>query len=70
MMHDQIHYNGRVSTFDAGRPEAQAIAIADGSIQAVGTDAEIMVKSDGALVPGHQVTITSVVSKTPQETKE
>ena len=33
--------NGKVHTVDAARPEAQALAISEGEIRAVGTDAEI-----------------------------
>lgn len=33
--------NGRVSTMDPGRPEAQAVAVSAGRVAAVGTDAEI-----------------------------
>ncbi|MEO0392685.1 MAG: amidohydrolase [Pseudomonadota bacterium] len=45
---DLILYNGRVSTFDAENPEAQAIAIKDGKIQAVGSDQDIMAKAGDA----------------------
>lgn len=34
--------NGRITTLDKARPEAQAIAIQDGLVRAVGSDAEIM----------------------------
>ena len=39
---DLIVRNGRITTLDAGRPEAQAIAIQDGLVRASGRDAEIM----------------------------
>jgi len=39
---DLILRNGRVTTLDAGRPSAQAIAIQDGLVRATGSDAEIM----------------------------
>ena len=45
-MPDLILHNGRVCTFDADQPETQAIAIADGKIQAIGTDADIMAKAN------------------------
>lgn len=34
--------NGRITTFDSARPDAQAIAISNGIIEAVGSDADIM----------------------------
>ena len=39
---DLILKNGRITTLDPSRPEAQALAIADGKIAASGTDGEIM----------------------------
>jgi predicted amidohydrolase YtcJ len=39
---DLILRNGRVTTLDAGRLSAQAIAIQDGLVRATGSDAEIM----------------------------
>ncbi|MEM6441933.1 MAG: amidohydrolase family protein, partial [Pseudomonadota bacterium] len=41
-MPDMILYNGRVTTMDLDRPEATAVAITDGKISAVGSDAELM----------------------------
>ena len=43
---DLILHNGRISTFDRTIPDAEAIAIRDGLVQAVGTDAEIMAKAN------------------------
>ncbi|MCK5933960.1 MAG: amidohydrolase [Fulvimarina manganoxydans] len=39
---DLILMNGKVTTMDPARPEAAAIAVTDGLIQAVGPDADIM----------------------------
>lgn len=39
---DLILANGRITTLDRSRPEAEAVAVADGRILAVGTAAEIM----------------------------
>lgn len=39
---DLILRDGRITTLDPARPEAQALAIRDGRIAATGTDAEIM----------------------------
>ncbi|MEM1201510.1 MAG: amidohydrolase family protein, partial [Pseudomonadota bacterium] len=44
---DLILYNGRISTLDPSTPEAEAIAIRDGLVEAVGTDSEIMAKASG-----------------------
>ncbi|MGZ8407970.1 MAG: amidohydrolase [Caulobacteraceae bacterium] len=41
-MADMILRNGRITTLDQPRPEAEAIAIADGRVQAAGTTDEIM----------------------------
>lgn len=41
MVADIIIHNGALITFDEDQPDAQAIAIADGKIAAVGTDADI-----------------------------
>jgi predicted amidohydrolase YtcJ len=41
-MADAILMNGRVTTLDPKRPEAQAIAIRDGLVQATGSSAEVM----------------------------
>ncbi|MEM6623211.1 MAG: amidohydrolase [Pseudomonadota bacterium] len=49
-MTDLILYNGRITTFDLDRPEAEAIAITDGKISAVGSDADLMADRDGAEV--------------------
>src|SRR5690242_20414768 len=38
---DTVLRNGNVVTLDAAHPLAQAVAIADGRIQSVGSDAEI-----------------------------
>ena len=45
---DLILHNGRVTTFDPDRPEAEAVAIADGRILATGSDADIVAKANGA----------------------
>ncbi len=42
---DLILYNGRISTMDPDSPHAQAIAIRDGLVEAVGTDREVMDKA-------------------------
>jgi len=42
MTPDIIIHTGKLTTFDAARPQAQALAIAGGLITAVGTDTEIM----------------------------
>ncbi len=39
---DLILKNGRITTLDPSRPEAQALAIVDGRIAASGTDGEVM----------------------------
>ncbi|MEM6741891.1 MAG: amidohydrolase [Pseudomonadota bacterium] len=41
-MADTILFNGKITTMDPERPEASALAIAEGRIEAVGTDAEIL----------------------------
>jgi predicted amidohydrolase YtcJ len=41
-MPDLILRNGRITTFDPNTPEANAIAITDGRIAAIGTDLDIM----------------------------
>ncbi|MGY8997267.1 MAG: amidohydrolase family protein, partial [Alphaproteobacteria bacterium] len=64
---DRIYRNGGIITMDAARPSAQAVAVGEGRILAVGDDAEVMglagsstdvVDLDGAtmlpgLVDGH-----------------
>ncbi|WP_170464695.1 amidohydrolase [Ruegeria arenilitoris] len=47
-MADLILYNGRITTFDPDRPEATAIAISGGKIEATGTDAELMAEARDA----------------------
>lgn len=47
-MADLILFNGRITTFDPALPEASAIAIADGRIQATGSDAELMAEAGNA----------------------
>ncbi|MEM7687219.1 MAG: amidohydrolase family protein, partial [Pseudomonadota bacterium] len=47
-MPDLILYNGKISTFDADTPHAEAVAITGGKIEAVGSDAEIMAKAGDA----------------------
>lgn len=47
-MADLILFNGRITTLDPALPEASAIAIADGKIQATGSDAELMAEADNA----------------------
>lgn len=51
-MTDTILYNGKITTMDPDLPEASAVAIADGKIQAVGSDADIMAlkESDTKLI--------------------
>ncbi len=44
---DYIYYNARVYTFDPARPQAQAVAVSEGRVRAVGSDAE-MRALDGA----------------------
>lgn len=41
-MAELILRNGKITTLDRQRPEAEALAVTDGRIRAVGTDAEIM----------------------------
>ncbi|SMF03774.1 hypothetical protein SAMN06265365_106108 [Tistlia consotensis] len=41
-MTDLILRNGKITTLDRQRPEAEALAIADGLVQAVGPEAEVM----------------------------
>ncbi|MEL7204745.1 MAG: amidohydrolase, partial [Pseudomonadota bacterium] len=41
-MTDLILYNGKVTTMDASRPEASAVAITDGLIDTVGSDKDIL----------------------------
>ena len=43
---DLILHNGRVSTMDPARSEASAVALKDGLVQAVGSDAEIVPLAD------------------------
>lgn len=45
-MTDTILHNGRVTTLDRLNPEAEAIAISDGTVEAVGTADEIMRLAD------------------------
>lgn len=45
-MVDMILRNGRITTLDGARPEAEAIAIRDGLVEAVGTTDEIMRLAD------------------------
>ncbi len=44
---DFILHNGRIATLDPAKPQAEAIAIRGGLVQAVGTDAEIMGQAKG-----------------------
>ncbi len=37
-----ILFNGRITTLDPVKPEVSAVAISDGKIQAIGTDAEVL----------------------------
>ncbi|MEM9629044.1 MAG: amidohydrolase [Pseudomonadota bacterium] len=46
---DLVLHNGRITTFDPDRPEAEAVAIAGGRILATGSDADIVAKANGAL---------------------
>ena len=39
---DAVWFNGNVLTMDSVRPQAQAIAVAQGRILAVGSDAEVL----------------------------
>lgn len=39
---DLVLRSGRITTLDPARPEAQALAVADGRVLATGTDAEVM----------------------------
>ncbi|MEM1160447.1 MAG: amidohydrolase family protein, partial [Pseudomonadota bacterium] len=41
-MADLILYNGRITTMDGDQPEAQAVAITNGKISAVGSDADLL----------------------------
>src|SRR5947208_7459371 len=41
-MPDIILHNGKITTLDRAKPEAQAVALKDGSIFAVGTDREVL----------------------------
>ncbi|MEM9304525.1 MAG: amidohydrolase [Pseudomonadota bacterium] len=43
-----ILHNGRITTLDRNRPDATAIAMEDGRITAVGTDAEVVSAAPGA----------------------
>jgi predicted amidohydrolase YtcJ len=45
---DLILRNGRVSTMDPAQPEATAVALKDGLVQAVGSDAQISALADSA----------------------
>ncbi|MEM7711595.1 MAG: amidohydrolase family protein, partial [Pseudomonadota bacterium] len=50
-MTDTILMNAQVTTFDPERPEASAVAIADGRIEAIGSDADILaLKGEGTTV--------------------
>ncbi len=44
---DLILHNGRISTMDAARSEASAVAIGGGQVMAVGTDADVMKLAGG-----------------------
>ncbi|XZE19526.1 amidohydrolase [Pirellulaceae bacterium SH449] len=39
---DTILFNGRISTLDSVKPEVSAVAMADGKIQAIGSDDEVL----------------------------
>ncbi|MBN8887650.1 MAG: amidohydrolase [Rudaea sp.] len=43
---DLILHNARIATVDRGKPQAQAVAVANGKFVAVGDDAEIMALAD------------------------
>lgn len=43
---DLVLYNGRISTLDPARPDASAVAIKDGMVLAVGSDAELVPLAD------------------------
>lgn len=45
---DLILHNGRFTTLDRSNPTATAVAIADGGLVAVGSDADVMPLSRGA----------------------
>jgi predicted amidohydrolase YtcJ len=45
---DLILYNGRITTLDRQKPEAEAVAVRDGRFVAVGTEREIMAAADPA----------------------
>ena len=47
-MADVILYNGRITTFDADKPEVEAVAITDGKITATGTSTEILANAGSA----------------------
>ncbi|HEY0334937.1 MAG TPA: amidohydrolase [Stenotrophomonas sp.] len=49
-MADLIVRNARVSTLDPARPYAEALAVADGRIVAIGSEAEVMQRAAGARV--------------------
>lgn len=57
---DMVLLNGKVFTADKARPMAQALAMADGKVLAVGSDAEISALADagtqriGSLTVGKQ----------------
>jgi predicted amidohydrolase YtcJ len=43
---DLVLYNGRISTLDPARPDVSAVAIKDGMVLAVGSDAELVPLAD------------------------
>jgi len=49
-MADLIIRNARITTLDPARPQAQALAVADGRIVAIGSEAEVMPLATGAQV--------------------
>ncbi|RRD89752.1 amidohydrolase [Conchiformibius steedae] len=44
---ETIFYNGNITTLDKGKPQAQAVAVANGRFVAVGSDSEILPMADG-----------------------
>ena len=46
-MSDLILHNGKITTLDAGTPEAEAIAIRDGRVAAIGSDDDILRDAPG-----------------------
>ncbi|MEM6933346.1 MAG: amidohydrolase family protein, partial [Pseudomonadota bacterium] len=47
-MPDLVLYNGRITTFDPEVPEAQAVAISNGKVSAMGKNADVLTGANGA----------------------